>query len=241
MAGGKEKVEVVLDDGSDAVVVRGGIKVQFNASGGIDIYGNVPVTLHPAANDAVKSTTSAALRIGDPDDGSDVVVVRGGIKVQFNAIGGIDIYGNVPVTLHPAANDDVEAKAGATPQVGDPDDGGVYVGKSATNGRDLHAALADEREYMTFDEALEAAAKMRKQPGRENAHVPTPEELDKNLFAHKDDGALKGTFNTSGSFPGSVYRSSAPCGNDHARVRWFNDRGQYNGCRNVWQPVRLVW
>src|SRR5665213_2684179 len=117
MSGGKEKVEVVLDDGSDAVVVRGGIKVQFNASGGIDIYGNVPVTLHPAANDAVKSTTSAALRIGDPDGG------------------------------------------------------GVYVGKSATNGKDLHAALADEPEYLTFDEAFEAAAKMRKQPGRENAHV----------------------------------------------------------------------
>ena len=198
-----------------------------------------------------------AREISLEDDFGDVAVNVNGVRVEVHTDGsvlaytnsGVDAYTNGPVRVHPArlpksyggqaAND--SATSASAPQIGDLDGGGVYVGKSATNGKDLHAALADEREYMTFDEALEAAAKMRKQPGRENAHVPTPEELDKNLFAHKDDGALKGTFNTSGSFPGSVYRSSAPCGNDHARVRWFNDRGQYNGCRNVRQPVRLVW
>ena len=51
---GKEKIQVVLDENSDAVFVRGCIKVQFNASG-IDVYGDVPVTLHPAANDAAKA------------------------------------------------------------------------------------------------------------------------------------------------------------------------------------------
>src|ERR1039458_6453485 len=175
------------------------------------------------------------------DDSGPLVVKRGGLsmRVEFNAGGTADVYTNIPVTIHAPANDDARPKAAL--RIGDLDDGGTYVGLSAENGKPLHAALADLPEYLTFDEAFEAAAKMRKQPGRENAHVPTPEELDKNLFAHKDDGALKGTFNTSSSSPGSVYRSSAPCGNDHARVRWFNDRGQYNGCRNVRQPVRLVW
>jgi hypothetical protein len=71
-------------------------------------------------------------------------------------------------------------------KIGDPDDGGIYVGKSATTGKDLHTALADEPEYLGFDEAFEAAAKMRKQPRRENAHVPTPEELNVNLYLNKD-------------------------------------------------------
>ena len=54
MTGGKEKIQVVLDDDANVSVSRGGIniKVQFNANGGIDIYSDVPVTLHPAANDA---------------------------------------------------------------------------------------------------------------------------------------------------------------------------------------------
>ena len=128
-------------------------------------------------------------------------------------------------------------------KIGDPDDGGVYVGPSATDGRPLHAALADEPELLTFHEALHAAAEMRKQPGRENAHVPTPEELDKNLFANRNTGHLKDTFNTSGSWPGSVYRSAAPRGFGYYldRVPWFGDgyRGEDIGTRPL--PVRLIW
>jgi len=127
-------------------------------------------------------------------------------------------------------------------KIGELDGGGVYVGKSATDGKPLHAALADEPEYLTFDEAFEAAAEMRKQPGRENAHVPTPEELDKNLFDNRNEGHLKDTFNTSGSFPASVYRSSAPGSTLHAQVQWFDDGHQYDhGHRNGRLPVRLVW
>lgn len=113
--------------------------------------------------------------------------------------------------------------------------------RSATTGKDLHAALADEPEYLTFDEAYRAAAKMRKQPGRQNAHVPTPEELDVNLYQNKDKGALRETFNTSGAFPASCYRSSAPEYNTTARVQWFDDGYQNYFYRNTRLPVRLVW
>ena len=127
------------------------------------------------------------------------------------------------------------------PQIGDLDDGGVYVGKSATTGKDLHAALADEPEYLTYGDAFAAAAKMRKQLGRENAHIPTPEELNVNLYQNKDKGKLSGTFNTSGSYPASHYRSSAPYGSIMARVQWFVDEFQNEFFEDTRQPVRLVW
>ena len=163
------------------------------------------------------------------------------MRVEFNSSGTADVYTNIPVTMHPAAND--SAAPGTTPQVGDLDGGGVYVGKSATNGKDLHAALADEPKYLTFDEAFNAAVKMSRKPGRENAHVPTPEELDKNLFANRNKGILKGTFNTRGLNPESVYRSSASYSPDNARVQWFNDgTSDYSiHYRLNRLPVRLVW
>jgi hypothetical protein len=73
------------------------------------------------------------------------------------------------------------------------------------------------------------------------AHVPTPRELDKNLFANRNTGALKGTFNTSGSFPADVYRSSASYNYNGARVQDFGDGTQYDTSRNNRRPVRLVW
>jgi hypothetical protein len=173
------------------------------------------------------------------DEGSEVGVVRGGvtIKVHFNANGGVEVYSNVPVTLHQAAND----VAGKTaPQIGDLDDDGVYVGLSAENGKPLHAALKDLPDYKTYEEALAAADQLKSL--HPTAHVPTPRELDTNLFDNRNTGHLKGTFNTSGSPPGSVYRSSASYNYVTARVQWFDDGLQGNyGNRRTRLPVRLVW
>jgi hypothetical protein len=184
--GGNEHVQLVLDDGPLVVVLRGGIRVEFNAGGGIDVYGNVPVTMHHAANDAVKSTTRAGLQPGDPDDG------------------------------------------------------GVYVGTSPTTGLPLHAALADEPRYLSFEGALEAAEIMRSQPGRENTHVPSPEELNI-LYQNRDRGALRRTFQTRGSTPDGCYRSSAAWDDLDAQVQWFGDGAQGRHDRNTRLPVRLVW
>jgi hypothetical protein len=124
-------------------------------------------------------------------------------------------------------------------KIGDRDDGGIYVGLSAENGKPLHTTYRDEREYLTFDEALAAAGQLK--AVHPTAHVPTPEELDKNLFDNRNTGALKGTFNTSGSFPASVYRSSASYYYDGARVQYFDDGYQHYGDRGDRLPVRLVW
>ena len=65
--------ELKLDEGTDAVVVQGGIKATFNASGitvnvqgaTITIDKNGTVGMQAAANDAAK--TKAALQVGDLD------------------------------------------------------------------------------------------------------------------------------------------------------------------------------
>jgi hypothetical protein len=131
------------------------------------------------------------------------------------------------------------AVSASAPQVGDLDDGGTYVGLSAEDGKPLHAALADLPEYKTYEEALAAAEQLKSL--HPTAHVPTPKELDKNLFDNRNTGHLKGTFNTSGSSPGSVYRSSASYDDNGARVQWFVDGNQDYDDRDGRLPVRLVW
>ena len=196
-------------------------------------------------NMAEGSNTAREISLGE--DFGDVAVKVNVVRVEVHTDGSIlaftngrvDAYTNGPVQVHAAAND--SAVSACAPQIGDLDGGGVYVGKSATNGKDLHAALGDEPKYLTFGEAFEAAEEMRKQPGRENAHVPTPEELNVNLYLNKDKGKLSGTFNTSGSLPASCYRSSAPVGTYNARVQWFDDGFQISSATSYRLPVRLVW
>ena len=133
----------------------------------------------------------------------------------------------------------VESTAHTIPEIGDLDDGGIYVGPSAENGKPLHAALADLPDHKTYEEALAAAEQLKSL--HPTAHIPTPRELDKNLFDNRNTGHLKGTFNTSGSYPASVYRSTASPYYINARVQWFDDGFQYYDTNRDRLPVRLVW
>ena len=183
--------------------------------------------------------SSKAQLLSLADDSGPLVVQKGGLhmRVKFNSSGTADVYTNTPLTIHAPANDDARPKA--TLQIGDLDDGGTYVGLSAENGKPLHAALADLPDYKTYEEALVAAEQLKSL--HPTAHVPTPKELDKNLFDNRNTGHLKGTFNTSGSLPGSVYRSSASYYTINARVQWFDDGDQDGSDRLDRLPVRLVW
>lgn len=155
------------------------------------------------------------------------------------ALGGIGYVADQRTSLHHPVNGSSNPKTKL--KIGDRDGGGVYVGASATDGRPLHAALADELEYLTFDEAVAAVEKIRSQPGRGNAHIPTPEELNVNLYQNRLTGALKGTFTIRGGFPAGCYRSSEPHSNYSALVQCFDDGSQsyYDGINPL--PVRLVW
>jgi hypothetical protein len=139
--------------------------------------------------------------------------------------------------MQAAAND--SGKARIALQIGDLDDGGVYVGLSPSSGKPLHATLADLPDYKTYEEALEAAEQLKSL--HPTAHVPTAWELDRNLFENRNKGHLKGTFNTRGSFPGGMYRSSASFGNHSALVQWFDNGDQGHGDRHGQLAVRLVW
>ena len=125
-------------------------------------------------------------------------------------------------------------------QIGDPDDGGIYVGPSAENGKPLHAALADLPDHKTYEEALAAAEQLKSL--HPTAHVPTPKELDRNLFDNRFTGHLKGTFNTSGSFPASFYRSSQPYYGSGSAWSTCFDKGAHVIVGQLSRgPVRLVW
>jgi hypothetical protein len=57
MADGNGKVQLTLEEGSEAVFVRGGIKVEFNAGGIVVYQNNAPV--YPAANDSAPQAAAA--------------------------------------------------------------------------------------------------------------------------------------------------------------------------------------
>jgi hypothetical protein len=185
---------------------------------GADDLGNLTSLL--CTNEAVKTEVIAALKEYGVDNPTD--------SLAWELLRRIEI----------AAANDLAARSKVL-QIGDPDDGGIYVGRSAEDGKPLHAALADEPKYLTYEDALAAADQLKAL--HPSAHVPTPRELDKNLFANRNIGHLKGTFNTSGRNPGSVYRSSASYDIDVARVQWFADGGQDGLLRDGRLPVRPVW
>ena len=66
-------------------------------------------------------------------------------------------------------------------KIGDLDDGGIYVGLSAENGKPLHAGLKDLPDYKTYEEALGAAEQLKPRAPLSNIlgcfhRRPTPEE-----------------------------------------------------------------
>ncbi len=166
-------------------------------------------------------------------------VVLNGVTIERDADGHLVISAPGGIVEQAAPANDSGAKGKTSPQIGDLDDGGVYVGLSEENGRPLHAALADLPDWKTYEESLAAAEQLKAL--HPTAHVPTPKELDKNLFENRNTGHLKGTFNTSGSDPGSVYRSSASDTVGNARVQWFDIGNQNYDYRINRLPVRLVW
>ena len=77
-------------------------------------------------------------------DSGPIIVQRGGIKVEFDGWGGVDVFSNVPVVVHPATNDDGKSKANAEPKVG-PNlgdvmpDGTIYTRLSPDTGKAMYA------------------------------------------------------------------------------------------------------
>lgn len=173
------------------------------------------------------------------DDSAEITVVRGGIRVQFNANGGIDVYGNAPVTLHAPVNDVApQPQVKAEPQVGDRmEDGTVFGGISPDTNKPMYVRPADEPLTMKWKQAMDYAARFEghgKPVG--TFRVPTEGELNV-LFQNR---AKIGGFNETGSYPAGWYWSSTQIGNDIARGQRFSDgRRNWHG-KYGHSSVRLV-
>jgi hypothetical protein len=158
----------------------------------------------------------------------DVAVKANGIRVELHADGSVvaytksdvDAYTNGAVHVHPAAND--SAAVSAEPQIGDVMSAGhaqagwIYAGISKTTHEPFYVAPKDSGVFKR-KEAMAFAAK-------EGSRVPSKEELDQ-IYDAREQGALKGIFNTTGSHPAGWYWSSTRdnCFKTNAWTQRFSD------------------
>lgn len=103
--------QITVDDKTETVVIRGGVRVEFNSNGSVAVYSDVPVTLHPAINDATEPA-SKSIEVGDqmedgtifagvsPDTGKNMFVMPESASGIFNwyaakrYIDGLDAHGH---------------------------------------------------------------------------------------------------------------------------------------------------
>jgi hypothetical protein len=127
--------------------------------------------------------------------------------------------------------------AESEPQVGDkmpaghPNAGWIYAGISKTTHEPFYVAPRDSGVFQ-WKEAMAFAAK-------EGSRLPSKEEHNQ-LYDAKDKGALKGTFNVTGSNSAGWYRSSTEGAFESARVQRFSGAGHGWSAKLLDSSLRLV-
>jgi hypothetical protein len=123
----------------------------------------------------------------------------------------------------------LRAIGNARPNIGDlmpashPQAGWIYMGPDEETGEVFYAAPKDESGPFTFNQAAKRAAST-------GAKVPSQSQLDK-MYRNRDKGALKGTFNVTGSYPAGWYWSSSQA-SSLAWAHRFSDGTQTSNFRN---------
>ncbi len=175
-------------------------------------------------------------------DGFDAVVHYGGTTLEMHPGGDLIVktdgnavvYTNGDVKVRPAAND--SAAINAEPQIGDVMPAGhkhagwIYAGISRTTHQPFYVAPNDSGVFK-WKEAMAFAAK-------DGARLPSQDELDQ-IYQARNKGALKGTFNLTGSDPAGWYWSSRD-GSSSAWPQRFSDGSKYNGYKFIYSSLRLV-
>jgi hypothetical protein len=130
-----------------------------------------------------------------------------------------------------------DAATSAAPQIGDkmpaghPNAGWIYAGVSKTTNQPLYVAPKDSGVFQ-WKAAMDFAAK-------EGARVPSKQELDQ-IHDAMDKGALKGTFNETGSNPAGWYWSSSQINDGDAWDQRFSDGTQFNNLKGNASSLRCV-
>jgi hypothetical protein len=182
-------------------------------------YGAAKVMLHPGGGVEVYTA-------------GDVEVHADGAVAAYTS-GEVDAYTNKSVRVHSAANDGpktsrAEQQIGDKMQAGHPHAGWIYAGISKTTHQPFYVAPKDSGVFK-WKEAMTFAA-------NDGSRVPSQDELDQ-IYEARNKGALKGTFNVTGSGSAGWYWSAR----DNNYVAWaqrFSD-GQGNN-RNDYSSLRCV-
>ena len=133
---------------------------------------------------------------------------------------------------------DAAPKPRTDPAIGDRmEDDTIYAGVSPDTGKPMYALPADATMTMRWREAMDYAAGLHAH-GHKDWKLPSEAELDV-LYQNRDKGALKGTFNTSGSFIAGWYWSSTEHP-DGAWVERFSDGNRGWGWKGNDASVRPV-
>jgi len=122
-------------------------------------------------------------------------------------------------------------------------DGSIYVGLSAANGKPLVTTAADIGIYDHRD--AEKAVSKLDMHGGDGWRLPTGHwnekgsELNDNLFANRNKGALAGTFNLTGALPAGFYWAAEHYV-DVAACQQFSGGGRGGNYRDYRSSVRPV-
>ena len=196
------------------------------------------------------SEGSSAKEISLGDSFGEVAVKANGIRIELHADGSVDAYTAGAVKVHPAANDSwtlrdkektvgegrvvevIGAEIGDVMPAGHKQAGWIYMGPDEETGKDFYAAPKDESGTFTFNQAAKRAESI-------GAKMPSQSQLDK-MYRNKDKGALKDTFNLTGSYPAGWYWSSSQYGLNGAWGQRFSDGFQFNNFKDYVSSLRCV-
>ncbi len=177
---------------------------------------------------------SNAKEISLGDGFGDVALKVNGATVEVHADGSVDAYTAGSIRLHAPANDSVVVNV--EPQIGDvmpawhKQAGWIYAGISKTTHQSFYVAPKDSGVFK-WKEAMAFAAK-------DGARVPSEDELDQ-IYEARNKGALKDTFNVTGSGPAGWYWSSRDY-YDGAWAQRFSDGYQNNLFKSLDSSLRCV-
>jgi hypothetical protein len=122
-------------------------------------------------------------------------------------------------------------------------DGTIFAGISPDTGKPMYTTPVDAPLTYTFNEAQRYAERLRAL-GHKDWRVPTKAELNV-LWENRAKGALKETFNVSGSYPDGWYWSSAEDrseddSNYDAWTQSFSDGSETLNNKNFHSSLRCI-
>jgi hypothetical protein len=212
-------------------VIMGTDRVEVSPDGKeVTVYTNKGVELKAASDRA----TAPGISIS-PDFN---IVVLNGVTIGRSA-GHLVIYASGTVITKPGAANDSAAKAKPAPEIGDAmEDGTIYAGISPDTSKPMYATPTDASGVYDFNQAAEYAKNLDAH-GHHDFRVPSKSELNV-LYQNRGMGALKGTFNETGSHPAGWYWSSSPNSRISGWAQRFSDGPQDSNYRDVASSLRCV-